>query len=135
MIDAKTENVAENVTEQATPTVITTTMILNDLERGMDRAVIQAKYNLEPWEVKQMFMHPALKGKKVKKVKKLSFSFVDDTAQEEVDPNQTSIPMDEQDETQEKGSDHDVDNEEGDFGDDEELESDGDWEEEEEVEA
>jgi len=96
MIDAKTENVAENVTEQATPTVITTTMILNDLERGMDRAVIQAKYNLEPWEVKQMFMHPALKGKKVKKVKKLSFSFVDDTAQEEVDPNQTSIPMDEQ---------------------------------------
>jgi len=45
MIDAKTENVAENVTEQATPTVITTTMILNDLERGMDRAVIQAKYN------------------------------------------------------------------------------------------
>jgi len=43
--------------------------------------------------------------------------------------------MDEQNETQEKGSDHDVDNEEGDFGDDEELESDGDWEEEEEVEA
>jgi len=36
-------------------------MILNDLERGMDRAVIQAKYNLEPWEVKQMFMHPATK--------------------------------------------------------------------------
>jgi len=35
-------------------------------------------------------------------VKKLSFSFVDDTAQEEVDPNQTSIPMDEQNETQEK---------------------------------
>ena len=34
-------------------------------------------------------MHPALKGKKAKKVRKLSFEFVDDT----VNPNQTSIPM------------------------------------------
>jgi hypothetical protein len=30
-----------------------------------------------------MFEHPALKGKKVKKVKKLSFNFVDDTALDE----------------------------------------------------
>jgi hypothetical protein len=37
-----------------------------------------------------MFEHPTLKGKKAKKVRKLSFNFVDDTA---VDPNQTSIPV------------------------------------------
>jgi hypothetical protein len=76
------------VVKQETPTRITTTMILEDLENGIDRNGIQEKYNLEAWEVKQMFIHPALKGKKAKKVRKLSFEFVDDT----VDPNQTSIP-------------------------------------------
>ena len=37
-----------------------------------------------------MFQHPALKGKKARKIRKLSFNFVDDTA---ADPNQTTIPM------------------------------------------
>ena len=39
-----------------------------------------------------MFQHPTLKGKKAKKVRKLSFEFVDDT-KTVVDPNQTSNPM------------------------------------------
>ena len=39
-----------------------------------------------------MFQHPTLKGKKAKKVRKLSFEFVDDTI-EELDPRQTSIPL------------------------------------------
>jgi hypothetical protein len=91
MIDANEPTNAE-VVKQETPAQITTTMIIKDLEDGIDRSAIQAKYNLEAWEVKQMFMHPALKGKKAKKVRKLSFTFVDDTV-EQVDPNQTSIPV------------------------------------------
>tara|TARA_R100000541_G_scaffold26125_2_gene35669 strand:+ start:1099 stop:1485 length:387 start_codon:yes stop_codon:yes gene_type:complete len=103
MIDANEPTNAE-VVKQETPAQITTTMIIKDLENGIDRSAIQAKYNLEAWEVKQMFMHPALKGKKAKKVRKLSFSFVDDTLPlnsgdiaveqaEPIDPNQTSIPV------------------------------------------
>ena len=101
------------VVPQTTPTTITTTMIINDLESGIDRTGIQEKYSLEAWEVKQMFQHPTLKGKKAKKVRKLSFEFVDDisdidndqvaadrgkafkqifvAAKEALDPNQTSI--------------------------------------------
>ena len=107
MIDANEPTNAE-VVKQATPATITTTQIINDLENGIDRTAIQAKYSLEAWEVKQMFMHPALKGKKAKKIRKLSFNFVDDTeptqfpssmedVTDEVNPNQTSIPVPVQD--------------------------------------
>ena len=77
--------------KQETPTRITTTMILEDLENGISRDGIKEKYGLETWEVTQMFQHPTLKGKKAKKVRKLSFEFVDDTAETAVDPNQTDI--------------------------------------------
>jgi len=95
MIDANEPTNAE-VVKQATPATITTTQIINDLENGIDRTAIQAKYSLEAWEVKQMFMHPALKGKKAKKIRKLSFNFVDDTVAA-VSSNQTSIPVPVQD--------------------------------------
>ncbi len=95
MIDANEPTSAE-VVKQATPATITTTQIINDLENGIDRTAIQAKYSLETWEVKQMFMHPALKGKKAKKIRKLSFNFVDDTVAA-VSTNQTSIPVPVQD--------------------------------------
>ena len=95
MIDANEPTSAE-VVKQATPATITTTQIINDLENGIDRSAIQAKYSLEAWEVKQMFMHPALKGKKAKKIRKLSFNFVDDTVAA-VSTNQTSIPVPVQD--------------------------------------
>jgi len=92
MIEARTNS--ENATPKATtPEIITTSMILEDLENGIDRTGIKEKYNLQAWEVKQMFEHPVLKGKKARKVRKMSFNFVDDTT-EVVDPNQTSIPMD-----------------------------------------
>ncbi len=64
-------------------------MIIDDLENGIDRKGIQTKYSLETWEVTEMFKHPVLKGKKVKKKRKLSFNFIDDT--ESVDPNQTTV--------------------------------------------
>ena len=91
MIDVRTADEPKTQTGQ-TPERITTTMILNDLDNGIDRTGIQEKYGLEKWEVTQMFQHPTLKGKKAKKVRKLAFEFVDDT-ENAVDPNQTSIPV------------------------------------------
>ena len=93
MIEARTAGESETQTTGTKPEKITTSMIIADLENGIDRTGIQTKYHLESWEVKQMFQHPALKGKKAKKVRKLSFEFVDDSTSEEVDPRQMSIPM------------------------------------------
>jgi len=90
MIEART-NGEEHTPKATTPETITTSMIIEDLENGIDRPGIKEKYGLENWEVTQMFKHPALKGKKARKVKKMSFNFVDDTT-ETVDPNQTRIP-------------------------------------------
>ena len=89
MIEARLPEAS--VEKKPTPNVITISMILEDLDSGVDRKGIQTKYGLEAWEVKQMFEHPKLKGKKARKIRKLSFEFVDDTA-EQVDPNQTRIP-------------------------------------------
>ena len=86
MIETRINSETGN-TEAVTPQRITTTMIIDDLENGIDRTGIREKYNLQAWEVKQMFEHPTLKGKKAKKVKKLSFEFVDDT----VNPNQLDL--------------------------------------------
>ena len=90
MIEARTSNPGEETQRNQTPETITVTMILEDLDNGIDRNGIKDKYGLQAWEVKQMFEHPALKGKKARKVRKLSFNFVDDTV---TDPNQTSIPV------------------------------------------
>ena len=92
MVDIRENNQMQESTN-TTPETITTSMILEDLENGIDRTSIKEKYNLETWEIKQMFEHPALKGKKAKKVRKLSFSFVDDTLMESSgdDPRQLDL--------------------------------------------
>ena len=90
MIEARMTGESNTQTPVEKPQTITVTMIIEDLNNGIDRLGIQAKYSLEKWEVSQMFQHPALKGKKAKKVRKLSFDFVDDTV---ADPNQTSIAI------------------------------------------
>ena len=41
--------------------------ILNDLANGLDRKAIREKYNLSPAQMKMLFQHPQLKGRKVKK--------------------------------------------------------------------
>ena len=86
MIETRINSETGN-TEAVTPQRITTTMIIDDLENGIGRDGIKEKYNLQGWEVTQMFKHPALKGKKAKKVRKLSFDFVDDT----INPNQLDL--------------------------------------------
>tara|TARA_R110002012_G_scaffold2124_7_gene10161 strand:- start:10413 stop:10844 length:432 start_codon:yes stop_codon:yes gene_type:complete len=92
MIEAQTAGELNTQTQAtSTPERITTSMIIEDLENGIDREGIRIKYNLEKWEISQVFKHPKLKGKKVKKTRKLSFNFVDDTPA--VDPAQTSIPV------------------------------------------
>ena len=70
MIEARTPNAPVQTTETTTmetPQTITTSMILADLENGIDRPGIKAKYNLEGWELTEMFKHPVLKGKKASK--------------------------------------------------------------------
>ena len=89
MIEARTPNAPVQTTETTTmetPQTITTSMILADLENGIDRPGIKAKYNLEGWELTEMFKHPVLKGKKASRKRKMSFNFVDDT------PTQTLSP-------------------------------------------
>lgn len=51
-----------------------------DLKAGLDRQAIGEKYGLLPFEVKQLFQNPALKGLKVKKA--VSFELVDDTVKD-----------------------------------------------------
>ena len=93
MVEIRENNNQMQEDNNTTPETITTSMILDDLENGIDRTGIKAKYNLEAWEVKQMFDHPVLKGKKAKRVKKLSFTFVDDTVHTDPDvlPGQTNL--------------------------------------------
>ena len=86
MIETRINSETGN-TEAVTPQRITTTMIIEDLENGIGRDGIKEKYNLQGWEVTQMFKHPALKCKKAKKIRKLSFDFVDDT----INPNQLDL--------------------------------------------
>ena len=96
MIEANTPQQQPVVEPADKPQRITTTMIIDDLENGIGRDGIQTKYSLEKWEVTQMFQHPVLKCKKAKKVRKLSFEFVDDIT-DEVDPRQTSMEFDKND--------------------------------------
>jgi hypothetical protein len=71
--------VETSVETMKTPQTITTTMILADLDNGIDRPGIKAKYDLESWELTEMFKHPVLKGKKASRKRKMSFTFVDDS--------------------------------------------------------
>ncbi len=50
------------------------------LAEGKDREAIRIHYNLKKSELKALFMHPKLKGKKVKKtLDRQKFTIVDDT--------------------------------------------------------
>ena len=45
---------------------LTTSMILEDLENGLTRPMIQTKYGLSGKDLTELFKHPKLKGKKLK---------------------------------------------------------------------
>lgn len=101
MIEAQTPNAAVEAAEQNSENkVLTVSQILTDLDNGLGRPEIAKKYGLKPAEVKVMFEHPSLRGRRPKRATtKVSFTLVDDTNQ--INPNQLSIP--------EAGSDFDVD--------------------------
>ena len=91
MIEAQVSE-SQEVQANSTPEVITISGIITDLENGIDRDGIAKKYGLDKSEVKTMFLHPALKGKRVKKnrVKELRFTLVDDVTPQ-IDLNQIDL--------------------------------------------
>lgn len=86
MIDAQQQQVVDTnstvSTEENETKVITVSGVLADLDNGLDRKAIANKYGLTIEEVRAMFQHPALKGKRPKRaLKKITFTLVDDTVQ------------------------------------------------------
>lgn len=84
MIDAQQQQVVDTdttvSTEENKTKLITVSGVLADLDNGMDRKAIAKKYSLTIEEVRTMFQHPALKGKRPKRaLKKITFTLVDDT--------------------------------------------------------
>ena len=59
--------------------------VLTDLENGLNRAKIGEKYAINFKEVKYLFEHPKLKGKKAKSVFVPSFTIEDDVQAEVVE--------------------------------------------------
>lgn len=72
--------------------------IIQDLDNGLSRKEIAAKYGISLFELKVHFEHPKLKGKKPKKQFVAAFALVDDL---EVAENQLSL-------TEELGADDDI---------------------------
>jgi hypothetical protein len=61
---------------------ITISSVLNDLANSMSREEIRDKYSLTNAQLKQVFSHPQLKGRKTKQVNVL-FELVDDVTKVE----------------------------------------------------
>ncbi len=78
MIEAQSQTpVVEE--KQATPQKMTISQLLKDLDNGLDRKAIAAKYSLNMNQVRTLFDHPLLKGKRPKRATtKLPFVLVDD---------------------------------------------------------
>lgn len=60
---------------------LSVSQVLADLADGKSREEIKEKYNLNSNDMKKLFDHPKLKGRRTKKAP--SFQLVDDTVQEE----------------------------------------------------
>lgn len=80
MIEARTENATSTSTlTEAKPTP-SITGILEDLENGLNNEDMSDKYGIPAEELATLRKHhPALKGKRTKKIKKVTFTFVDDS--------------------------------------------------------
>jgi len=66
---------------------LTVTGIQRDLNNGLTRPQIQAKYNLSGKDLKELFSHPKLKGLKTKVAP--SFKLVDDTLENDEEVENT----------------------------------------------
>jgi len=77
-IEAQVPEADPQVEAGTTPATLSVSQILADLDEGLSREDIAKKYSLEKWMVIEIFKDPALKGKRVKKKRKLTFTFVRD---------------------------------------------------------
>ena len=82
-IKARTTVNVEKAT--VTPEAISVNDLLKDLANGIGKKGMCDKYNVKKWELDEVFKHPALKGKRPAHVKKLSFTFVDDTGEQPIE--------------------------------------------------
>ena len=82
-IKARTAVNVEKAT--VTPEAISVNDLLKDLANGIGKKGMCDKYNVKKWELDEVFKHPALKGKRPAHVKKLSFTFVDDTGEQPIE--------------------------------------------------
>ena len=82
-IKARTAVSVEKAT--VTPEAISVNDLLKDLANGIGKKGMCDKYNVKKWELDEVFKHPALKGKRPAHVKKLSFTFVDDTGEQPIE--------------------------------------------------
>jgi hypothetical protein len=69
---------------------ITISSVLNDLANSMSREEIRDKYALTNAQLKQLFQHPQLKGRKTKQVNVL-FEIVDDVTPEVVEVTEVTV--------------------------------------------
>ena len=83
MIEARPNTSVENANE--TPEAISVSMLLKDLANGIGKKGMCEKYNVKKWELDEVFKHSSLKGKRPAHVKKLSFTFVDDTGEQSIE--------------------------------------------------
>ncbi len=79
----------ETNTQEKEVVRITISGVLEDLNNGLTREDIQEKYGLNGVELKEVFQHPKLKGKKTKKPR--GFILIDDT--EEVESTDSAAPI------------------------------------------
>ena len=72
---------------------ITVTGVLEDLENGQTREQIREKHGLTVRELKLLFAHPKLKGKKTKVKYEPTFELVDDTDETVSEPEAVEEPQ------------------------------------------
>lgn len=77
-IDARVETTVTPVASNET-IKLTVSGIINDLNNGLDREKIATKYGLTKQEVNEVFKHPKLQGRRVKRKPAVRFVLEDDT--------------------------------------------------------
>jgi hypothetical protein len=78
-IEARVETTVTPVAQTTETIKLTVSGILADLDNGLDRDKISVKYGLTKQEVNEVFKHPKLQGRRVKRKPAVRFVLEDDT--------------------------------------------------------
>ena len=78
-IEARVETTVTPVAQTTETIKLTVSGILTDLDNGLDRDKISVKYGLTKQEVNEVFKHPKLQGRRVKRKPAVRFVLEDDT--------------------------------------------------------